>query len=700
MSLQYVSCDCDQEESEFARYKPDYVESYMEHRLDADQTIAEWTEAEGKYIFTGDEIYDPVQIPVAIQGRDKNTFCVDVSRKDWFKSLHSAIANTLIGAGIAKQGDAIALTDIRGNSLEGCTEKQLEQASAIYPTVNGVRTIDMPGPAQSARGCPIATPITHTLDRQERLRELVQDVCQEAKLLVIKNLSEASSTRDIDARLTDDNGLKASIAALVLERAGLPTLKDTIATFADADVVSALDDGRVDAKSVAAEIADIILDRVAATVASNIRHVNGFYDAQEYKASINARIGNSVFGSSPLSPSSSSQSSRTVFKNDEAKKTQQAFLEEIMRNYPTALKLQKNIAAQAFDDSAELLGHDIVISIKKGHKEYRCSCMRKTARAGRGAHIHKHADSHEHCLADERLERRHKTRIMDPENRKFVKNLARMLRVMRRSNSLRGYPQVPAPHVKAEKKTVATLELNPPPQTPAKAQIPEKIEASLGKVTPGVWGQNVPGGFADKTYPRKPRSSQPDQRSAKKEDEEEDLDEETGLRKPPGVQSKLGGPPSMEPLSVGEGIPSLEPVARRTFVVAEKKTTESSDAPSLGAIPGIQTQIASKTTTEEKSAPSSSLAQIAMEVKRRHELARAHAKVAAPIQVSPFVSSSTEPAKPIDAEVPSLTAFTPAPKVPAPAQETKVITEEASGLPSIDEIFSSLSILDGPTKKK
>jgi hypothetical protein len=180
-------CDCTDDEGEYSRYQPVYVEAYMDNRAFRGQTIQEWTEDEGKYHFTSSDIYAPVTVAVAISGTENNGFSIDLTKPDWHNRFHAAVKQTLVDAGLARVGDVVGLEDVRSAPIADKSLQELMQTAVVYATVNGKRTKG--SKPTEPLGCAVPTPVTHSASKESKLVEYVGDLCGRAKEMFIRNLA-------------------------------------------------------------------------------------------------------------------------------------------------------------------------------------------------------------------------------------------------------------------------------------------------------------------------------------------------------------------------------------------------------------------------------------------------------------------------------------------------------------------------------
>jgi hypothetical protein len=227
-----------------------------------------------------------------------------------------------------------------------------------------------------------------------RLAEYVEDLCERAKELLVKNLVEAQSTADIEQRICVDESernVKPILTKMITEnggKSGLPSFAKLIETYADPAVLTALQEERTTLTTIATEMSNLLLDAAAEAMAERTEDLDAFYQLQQAK---------SVRSPSAVAPA------RTIYGN----KSSAAINASIAVEYPTAQKLHRSILTEALCGESVLLGDKIIFSIKKGDVYVRSSGQRTR----RKHHAHKggaatapptatHHRGHRHWLHD------------------------------------------------------------------------------------------------------------------------------------------------------------------------------------------------------------------------------------------------------------------------------------------------------------
>ena len=322
----------------------------MINRECAEQTIEDWTDAEGLLLFAAGEIYREVEVPVAITGTEANAFSVDMTRPEWRKQFQEAVASAVMSAGLAKAGDKVELRNMRHEPLGDQVDRlDLEQVGMIYATVNGQRTMDTVKSKQAGLGCAVRTPLTHSPIKEDMLHSYVKDLRNRAKELVISALIPSVDMTDLNVRATGGGNkgpgkvadIKTQVADMIQRDAGLctaelGTFKGLIDTYADPLVLTAIRLGKLTHRDVAEKMAAHIAAEVVSQIRADNKDVEGFYQAQQLtKTGVQNHIG-------------------SIFSSDSTMGQTAARLSKIRASFPTPAKLYRTVVSNALDDNEAL----------------------------------------------------------------------------------------------------------------------------------------------------------------------------------------------------------------------------------------------------------------------------------------------------------------------------------------------------------
>ena len=343
-----LRCECP-DDDEYRVYTPLYVEAYMINRECAEQTIEDWTDAEGLLLFAAGEIYREVEVPVAITGTEANAFSVDMTRPEWRKQFQEAVTAAVMSAGLAKTGDKVELRNMRHEPLGDQVDRlDLEQVGMIYATVNGQRTMDTVKSKQAGLGCAVRTPLTHSPIKEDVLHSCVKDMVGRAKELIISALIPSVDMTDLNVRATGGGNksaasgpdkvvdIKRQVADMIYRDAGLctaelGTFKGLIDTYADPLVLTAIRLGKLTHRDVADKMAAHIAAEVVAQIRADNKDVEGFYQAQQLtKTGVQNHIG-------------------SIFSSDSTMGQTAARLGKIRASFPTPAKLYRTVVSNALD---------------------------------------------------------------------------------------------------------------------------------------------------------------------------------------------------------------------------------------------------------------------------------------------------------------------------------------------------------------
>jgi len=333
-------CCEDPEDEEYRDYQPAFVEAYLQSRYGPEQSIEEWHDAEGGYMFHTDEIHRPVSLAVSLSGSEPNEFLVNTGIGDWHSKLEDAVRSALEKGGHVKVGDKVALENVRGESLSGLSRDQLEKQGQIYAVVNGKRTVETQRSKQAGLGCVMRTPLQYSPLKESMLVDYTKDLFERAQELIIAELASCQNMVELDARVAAENekGIKHAVATLIERDAGtckdLGTFDNLVKTYAEPLALEALRRGHLTTRIIAEKMASRIVDEVASCMQSKGEHVQQFYQAQE------------LLAAKRLAPPGKG---RTIFANDSFMAKTAASIGEILKTYPTATKLHRTVVANALD---------------------------------------------------------------------------------------------------------------------------------------------------------------------------------------------------------------------------------------------------------------------------------------------------------------------------------------------------------------
>lgn len=347
-------CQCP-DDDEFVRYQPTYVQTYLDNRQGAEQTIEEWTRFEGSDLFATSDIYRPISLAVALSGTEHNAFEVDMARPDWYGQLEGAVRTALVRGGLAKEKDKVALENVRREPVNEFTRHQLERTGTLYASVNGQRTVDSTRSKQAGLGCELATPLTHSPTKEAKLVTYTADLFNRAGELLIAELAKSADLLEVNKRVSSDgdDGVKKVIADLIMRDAGseaggcteLNTFDRLVEAYADTLALEALKRGDLTTRTIAERMATHIVDQVATQMQTHYSEVESFYQARQ------------------LGGQAGSKQARTIFAPGSALAQNSARIESIMRTYPRPEKLHRMIIANALDKN-ERLARSVIASLK------------------------------------------------------------------------------------------------------------------------------------------------------------------------------------------------------------------------------------------------------------------------------------------------------------------------------------------------
>lgn len=312
------------------RYQPEYVEAFLQHRQYPDQSIEEWTAAEGSMHYGANQIYKPLSISVSISGPSDNLFSVDCSKVDWHPRLVSAVTSSLIAARRATDGDTVTLSDVRGVPISAdMSGAAMRNAGVIYPVVNGKRLTRSPLIGQEMQ---VQTPVSHQSNKEAILANWSQGVAQKAIALVAATANGASDATGVDQRLFGSTSCQQQVKQLVEKEI--------------ASVGEMFMDESASADEISSAISDAVMGAVEQAYQKRSSDLVAFFKHQQ-----------AVSQRSPsLSSSQSSQQQqvgRSIFsagaKSEKERAEQQLVQGSISRaieiRYPTQLSLHKDILA-------------------------------------------------------------------------------------------------------------------------------------------------------------------------------------------------------------------------------------------------------------------------------------------------------------------------------------------------------------------
>jgi len=408
-------------DEDYVGYKDEYVETYLTN-APPNLTIDEWTAHEGSSLFSACDIYKPKLVSVALCGSEYNRFAVDHTKPDWSAQLCNAVKSCLVNSGLARTGDNVALTNVRDRPVDGMTMFEVEQAGALYATVNGKRSIDMP---QSAGflGCAVDTPVTHAVNKDELLDEHISNIVRDASDICVNNLIKAKAVVHLEHIISDEKheqNILPVISEMIMKNGGhMESFEKLIENHADATVLQGIQNGDISYEDIANDIARCILDEVASAMQAYNAETSSFYQAKALQ-------------DSGALQSSEIPKTRTIFgKNTLA---DNETINAIQSRFPTSKKLHREIVDRALVDNANL-GYKIKIIVQDGDVKFKKSCHRRR-RKGHGNRGHTHSVTHR----DARKERGYAIRDYD---RYFKGNERRKMHMVRHVHVLKGLPPAP-----------------------------------------------------------------------------------------------------------------------------------------------------------------------------------------------------------------------------------------------------------------
>lgn len=666
------------DEEEFSRYQQAYVEAYLDNRIHSSQSIEEWTQEEGKLHFPASDIYAPVEVAVAISGSELNGFSIDLTRPDWHNQFQAAVKQSLLDAGLARAGDAFGLTDVRGNSIADKTQHEIQQTGVIYATVNGKRTIDMPA-SSAVIGCAVETPATHAINKEELLHNYVEDTLHTASAIIIDSLCKAGSVVDVENQISVE-GHKANLLPVLTNvimksgtaKQGTLAFAKVVETYADPAVLMAIQDGRLSYEDIATDMANNVLDNVAAAMQVHNEELDAFYQHQAIASS--TAISSSIAASSPQG--------RSIFGGTASAKRIQAIATE----YPTARRLHGSIVQGALLGNAAL-GDRVKIVVKRGPVYFYTASSRRVHKKKGSRHLHhhqhhhtgqvsnyydKHGKFHPHHKGGKKSHYHQYPTTDDYHKSYFHGDRERYMHSLHCAHKRAGLPPHPGSltavvsnYKGSGKKSVPGswhgeyMDIHGPasPSLSLRDESPAK-SGPRGTSMSDVSKRNVAPGIAAEMYNGEPPSAEPIERHA-----------HPYLFGHPDFKLDVDEVPSLEQMDKDE-VPSLEPVWESRRVNAPAPAATGKEQQQQPPPPLIQPQKRATMTTEQKKSV-------------RDEVPSLEAvPVRASLQTS--FSRAARHQEPIASAVPTVIAAT---------------GSDSLGLPSFDALFSS-GILNGPIRKK
>lgn len=313
------------------RYQPEYVEAFLQHRQYPDQSIEEWTAAEGSMHYGANQIYKPLSISVSISGPSDNLFSVDCSKVDWHPRLVSAVTSSLIAARRATDGDTVTLSDVRGVPISAdMSGVAMRNAGVIYPVVNGKRLTRSPLIGQEMQ---VQTPISHQSNKEAILANWSQGVAQKAVALVAATANGASDASGVDQRLFGSTSCQQQVKQLVEKEI--------------ASVGEMFMDESASADEISSAISDAVMGAVEQAYQKRSSDLVAFFKHQQAVSQRSPSL------SSSQSSQQQQQVGRSIFsagaKSEKERAEQQLVQGSISRaieiRYPTQLSLHKDILA-------------------------------------------------------------------------------------------------------------------------------------------------------------------------------------------------------------------------------------------------------------------------------------------------------------------------------------------------------------------
>lgn len=403
---------------EFNRYKREYVQSFIEN-ASIGQTIEEWTYSEGQRLFPVSEIYRPTLLSVALCGSEYNRFSVNSNTPDWYTELHNSVKESLIDIGLASESDKISLTDVTGNCISNMSYHELQQLGAVYPTVNGKRSIDTQT-SNGYIGCAVDTPATHAVNKEQMLQTHMVEIVEAAAELCLEKLVKAKTMNDLENYISNEDhseNLLPVIKSVILESPGhLGSFAKIIEHHSEPAVLKAVQSGELTHDAIATDISRLVLDELALAMVAHNEDVDAFYQAKQL---------------SPLEFQDSGK--RTIYGKSTLATTNT--IDSIFSKYPTAVKLHSAIVEKAFGDNAFLGCH-------------MCRCLKEGGRHKKGARRrrkHRHDKQVVQCETDgagNMMCRRH---VIHDHSPFYGKDRKKWLKHHRRLHQMRNLP--PAPRV-------------------------------------------------------------------------------------------------------------------------------------------------------------------------------------------------------------------------------------------------------------
>lgn len=326
------------------RYQPAYIEAFLENRQYPDQTIEEWTSAQGSQHYGVHQIYKPLSISVSISGPTDNHFAVDCSKVDWHPRLVSAVKNSLIEARRATDGDTVTLCDVTGvpftTEMSGAA---MRNAGVIYPIVNGKRLIRSPLIGQEMQ---VQTPVAYQSNKEARLANWSQGVAQKAVTVIASAANGAVDASNVDQRLFSAETVQ-KVKQLVEKEISV--------------VGEHFADDSASLEEISAAVSDTIMGAVEQAYQKRSSDVVAFFRHQQAISQRSPSLSSS-------SQQSQQQASRSIFsagaKSEKERAEQQLVQSSISRaievRYPTQLSLHKDILSPlASSDQAlySAIGH-------------------------------------------------------------------------------------------------------------------------------------------------------------------------------------------------------------------------------------------------------------------------------------------------------------------------------------------------------
>lgn len=382
-------------DSDFSRYKPAYVDAFLENRIHGDdQSIEEWTERQGRTMFSTDEIYQPCSIGVRVMGSEANLFQFDATQPNWCDSLTRAVREMLVAHQLASETSDVKLVDIRGDPISNAKpvyEIEQEGGGELLVTVDGKRLLDETRLARQI-GLPLPTPVSHAPNKDELLEDHVSSmIAVEIRDLVLDSLSRVENMVAAEAMICnedDPTNLLKPIAALIKGNAGhARSFAHLLDIHAAPDVVEALQNARITDDDFAEDIAGAVLDEVAQSMQAHNMRMSDYFTAKQME---NSNLFATVEGKA-----GGAGGARTIFGSQVRTHTEQ--IGQILNECPTTRHMFQTIVDHALFENQPLEGR-VHIIIKKGCDKHRRRNKRSAYRHRHGKPLHHNRHHHQPAL--------------------------------------------------------------------------------------------------------------------------------------------------------------------------------------------------------------------------------------------------------------------------------------------------------------